>query len=461
MLHYLDLNERNIYLRGQEEAGINLSNSKEILMKIGRKNGKMFSLVGLFLGLIVITGCVEQKDHVEKQPFTEIPKGILVSEIPESMDIIFSSIRYVLDDVACLDENYELKNNFINDPQCNRKIYNPDNGLASPRQLFALDMETGNVIQITNTECCFINGQVVDTTTVMCNAACADTDNDGMITDRDKTELYLLDLTTGEMNCLTCECGLDAINNADYSCVSKKIVFSARKGPDMSYPHHIYTIDFEKNVVELTDDAEYMDFDCSWSEDGSKIVFNRLPSPWLEKPSQVWMMDSDGSNLEKITEGGKNPNNEGPQRGYPIGIDADPDLSPDNKKIVFSRLKTGEENGLFGIYELVTIDVDTKEEHILDSSYANMVPEWKSRGILFVRQIGALDPTDLKQSLYVYRNGEFVELEKFPYNVFPIGAYGGSWIERECAHKFDWKWILLGMVHIFLCFRYLPTCKCL
>jgi hypothetical protein len=174
------------------------------------------------------------------------------------------------------------------------------------------------------------------------------------------------------------------------------------------------------------------------------------------------MMDSDGSNLEKITEGGKNPNNEGPQRGYPIGIDADPDLSPDNKKIVFSRLKTGEENGLFGIYELVTIDVDTKEEHILDSSYANMVPEWKSRGILFVRQIGALDPTDLKQSLYVYRNGEFVELEKFPYNVFPIGAYGGSWIERECAHKCDWKWILLGMVHILVCFRCLVTfCKCL
>ena len=33
--------------------------------------------------------------------------------------------------------------------------------------------------------------------------------------------------------------------------------------------------------------AEYMDFDCSWSEDGTKIVFNRLPAPWLTKPSQV------------------------------------------------------------------------------------------------------------------------------------------------------------------------------
>ncbi len=433
-------------------------------MKRGNKNVRMFSLAGiLFLGLIVATGCVEEKDNqMEKQPPTEIPKGILVSEIPESMDIIFSSIRYVLDDVACLDENYELKNNFLNDPLCNKKIYDPDSGLASPRQLFTLDVETGNVIQITNTECCFISGQVVDSTTIMCNAAFTDTDSDGIITDRDKTELYFLDLTTGKMNCLTCECGLDAINNPDYSCINKKIVFSARKGTDMSQPHHIYTIDFEKNVIELTDDAEYMDFDCAWSEDGLKIVFNRLPLPWLENPSQVWMMNADGNNLEKITDGGKNPDNEGPQRGYPIGIDADPDLSPDNKKIVFSRLKTGKENGLFGIYELVTIDVATKEEQILDSNYANMVPEWKSRGILFVRQIGAPNPTDLKQSLYVYRNGEFVELEKFPYNVFPIGAYGGSWIERECAHKFDLTWISFVMVYMLVCFRCLATfCKCL
>lgn len=418
-----------------------------------RKKVRMFSLVGiLFLPVLIISGCVEEKadTQLEKQPYTEIPKGILVNEIPESMDIIFTSIRYVLDDVACLDENYELKDNFIYDAQCNKKIYNPNNGLASPRQLFALDLETKNVIQITNTECCFINGQVVDSTTIMCNAACADTNNDGMITDADKTELYLLDLAIGKMNCLTCELGLDAINNPDYSCINEKIVFSARKGPDISYPHHIYTIDFQKNLVELTNDTEYMDFDCSWSEDGTKIVFNRLPAPWLENPSQVWMMDFNGNNLEKITDGGKNPNNEGPQRGYPIGIDCDPDLSPDNKKIVFSRLRTGRENDLFGIYELIVIDVDTKEEYILDSDYANMVPEWKSRGILFIRQVGATNPMDMKQSLYVYRNGKFEELEKFPYNVFPIGAYGGSWIEVGCVKEFDWNWDIYFAVKVLI-----------
>jgi len=58
-----------------------------------------------------------------------------------------------------------------------------------------------------------------------------------------------------------------------------------------------------------------------------------------------------------------------------------------------------------------------------------MIPEWKSDGILFIRQIGATKPLDVKQSIYLYKDGKFKELEKFPYNVFPIGAFGGSWIE--------------------------------
>lgn len=397
-------------------------------MKRESKNVKL--LIWILCVGIILTGCVNQEDNQTKKQPAEMPKGILIDEIPESMDIIFNSIRYVLDDVACLDETYKLKENFINDADCNKLIYAPE-GLASPRQLFALDLETGNVIQITNTDYCFISGQAVDSHTIMVNAACSDTDNNGTISDKDKSELYLLDLATKEMDCLTCGLGLEAINNPDYSHVHGKIVFSARKGPDIRYPHHLYTIDHQKNLVQITDDEEYMDFDCAWSEDGTKIVFNRVPEPWLERPSQVWLMDADGDNMEKITDGGSNPANEEPQRGYPIGIDADPDLSPDNKKIVFSRLKTGKENELFGIYELIIIDVVTKEENILDSTYANMIPEWKLRGILFVRQIGAADPMDLKQSLYLYRDGKFEELEKFPYNVFPIGAYGGSWIELE------------------------------
>ena len=140
-------------------------------------------------------------------------------------------------------------------------------------------------------------------------------------------------------------------------------------------------------------------------------------------------MDADGGNQERITDGGPNPDDEGPHGPYPIGIDADPDLSPDNGKIVFSRLKTGKQNEPFGVYELVIIDVGSKEETVLDSSYANMIPEWKSDGIVFIRQVGSSSVMGRKQSAYVYKDGKFENLEPDPYNVFPIGSNGASWIE--------------------------------
>ena len=147
-------------------------------------------------------------------------------------------------------------------------------------------------------------------------------------------------------------------------------------------------------------------------------------------PSQVWLMDADGTDRVKITDGGPNPGDEEPHGPYPIGIDADPDLSPDNSKIVFSRLKTGKQNEPFGVYELVIIDLETAEETVLDSSYANMIPEWKHQGIVFIRQIGSsTSAMDRRQSMYVYRDDEFRDLEPYPFNVFPIGSNGASWID--------------------------------
>jgi hypothetical protein len=37
----------------------------------------------------------------------------------------------------------------------------------------------------------------------------------------------------------------------------------------------------------------------------------------------------------------------------------------------------------------------------------------------------------IKQSLYLYKDGVFTELEEYPYNIFPMGAYGGYWITYE------------------------------
>ncbi len=412
-------------------------------------NMKKSIVFGLLLLAILMNGCsgqakpgVSATDNSTQGPGPsspigmkeapkELPKGVLVSSIPDDTDIIFTSIRYVLNDTACLDENYELKANFINDPECNRKIYASDGQLSPPSQLFAMDVESGDVEQITNLDCLFVSGQAMDSKTMMAIAVCSDTDGNGRINQKDRPQLYTLDLGDGEMDCLTCDTEYININNPDYSPAAGKVVFSAATGQGMN--NHLYAIGPEKDPVQLTNDSDFLDFDCSWSDEGSKIVFSRLPSQQYPYsiPSQVWLMDADGSNLKKITNGGKNPAGEENQGPYPIGIDADPDLSPDGDEIVFSRLKTGKEN-LFGIYELAIVDVDGNNERILDSQYANMVPEWKEGGILFLRQIGTntSNAMDIRQSVYLYKDGKFEDLESYPYNVFPLGAYSASWVER-------------------------------
>jgi len=380
-------------------------------------------------------GVEETQNPPEETPRSpaETPKGILVNEIPEEANILFVSMRYVLHDLACLDDRYEVKTNFLNDPECIEKIYDAESKvLASPRQLYAYDIETGSVTQLTNVDYDFSSSKPVDSTRIMAIGAGDDTDGDGIISTKDEINIYLIDLVEEEIECLTEGLNLTSINNPDYSKANGKILFSAQRIG--LFHNYLFTLGLDKTLTQVTHDEGYHDFDCSWSEDGTKIVFSRLPDqeyPWVI-PSQVWLMDADGANQVKITDGGPNPDDEGPHGLYPIGIDADPDLSPDNRKIVFSRLKTGRQNEPFGVYELVVHDLETAEETVLDSSYANMIPEWKSQGIVFIRQIGSsTSAMDRRQSMYVYIDDEFRDLEQYPFNIFPIGSNGASWIEQD------------------------------
>jgi Tol biopolymer transport system component len=400
-------------------------------MKMRTLGVTLFLVVAVMVLASALKDDTEDPTEVVKEPPSEIPEGILVDEIPEDADIIFVSMRYVFNDLAFLDEDYEIKSNFLNDPECIQMIYNAEsNVLASPRQLYALDVETGDVTMLTNVEYDFSSSKPVDSTRIMAIGASNDTDGDGIISTKDEINIFLVDFAEEEIECLTSEINITSINNPDYSTVNGKILFSAQwKG---RFHNYLFTLDLEGNLEQITDDEDYLDFDCSWSEDGSKIVFSRLPKqdfPFLI-PSQVWLMDADGSNMMKITDSGPNPDDEEPHGNYPIGIDADPDLSPDNSKIVFSRLKTGRENEPFGVYELVIVDVETREETVLDSNYANMIPEWKPQGIVFIRQVGSPGGAmELKQSAYIYRDDEFTNLEPEPYDIFPIGSNGASWID--------------------------------
>ncbi len=378
----------------------------------------------LLIFIVLFAGCAQTQQII-------IPELQELGSIPETADIIFTSVNHLISNSACLEDGRVLKERFVTDAECNALIY----GIRDT-QIFTLDVETKSIQQITNGDCIFTGAQVINNTSIMINAMCEDTNSDGVISasvggSNDESELYLMDLETRIMNCLTCGSGLTSINNPDYSHVQEKIVFSASSGGWGN--NHLYTIDLQGELEQLTSDNEYLEFDCSWSEDGALIVSSRLPRqdyPFTI-PSEVWLMNNDGTNLRQITSGGLNPTGEIGSI-YPIGTDADPDFSPDNTRIVFSRFKTETENVPIGVWELIIINVDTLEEEIIDSSYANMIPEWKSEGIAFIRQESnpdyMSDPMSVKQSIYSYNEGSFTELEEYPYNVFPMGGSSVSWI---------------------------------
>jgi len=398
---------------------------------------KLIKIILAIFALIIILGLIisltKDKEIKEpKEPPEAIPEGILVSEIPETEDLVITSIRYILNEPECLDNNYQVKKDFVNDMGCNGKFFDEKVGLIAPRQIYTMDIETLEMTQVTNTDCYYVVSRYVDSKTIMALASCEDTDKDNYITGKDEIEIYLLDLPSGGMDCLTCDYDFNAINNPDYSDVNKKIVFSAQW--TNKFHNYIFTIDLEKNLKQITNDSNYMSFDSAWSNDGTLIIYNQLPLPFLEKPSQIWIMDSDGGNPRQITEGGPNPNNEVPTKQYPIGTDADPDLSPDNKQVVFSRLKTDQQNNVFSVFELVIVDVETKEIiKTIDSTAANMVPEWNEGGITFLKMIVEGSPNQVmnrKHSLYLYKEGVEKKLESYPYDIYPLGVFDASWIER-------------------------------
>jgi hypothetical protein len=132
------------------------------------------------------------------------PPGILLVELPPGADLIISSIRHVITQPACRGDDGHLRENFILGRECSQLIYNQQGGLAASRQLFTLDIESGEVDQLTNTGCIYLSGQALDERVLMVDAICEDTNSDGAISDGDDPQLYALDLSSGNMDCLTC-----------------------------------------------------------------------------------------------------------------------------------------------------------------------------------------------------------------------------------------------------------------
>ncbi|MDT8421389.1 MAG: RiPP maturation radical SAM C-methyltransferase [Desulfuromonadales bacterium] len=96
------------------------------------------------------------------------------------------------------------------------------------------------------------------------------------------------------------------------------------------YPDDIYKIDADGgNLVQLTSHAE-KDFQPHFSPNGSRVAFKSNRSG----DTNIWVMNSDGSNINQLTydESGLDPESP-PSYG--------PDWSPDGSKIVFDTMRSG------------------------------------------------------------------------------------------------------------------------
>ncbi|MBU1880227.1 MAG: hypothetical protein KJ734_14870, partial [Chloroflexi bacterium] len=264
-----------------------------------------------------------------------------------------------------------------------------------------------------------------------------DTDGDGAVSESDETRLYLLDLSDGAADGGMTDWseklpGLIGFNNADWSPDGSRIVFSASQS---WVRHRLFTVAADgTDLQQLTsDDDAYLDFDPAWSWDGRRIVFNRLPEqpqPW-SRPSGVWVMDADGSNLRQLTAGGANPAGQPNHGPYPMGLDCDPELSPDNARAVFCRLVDSQANGPFGNWFLYLIGADGQGFTRLSKLDAGreMVPDWGPNGrIAYTRTVYHQDPMQVTQTLVLWQDGWETELEAFPFTVFPLGGEAAKWI---------------------------------
>lgn len=179
--------------------------------------------------------------------------------------------------------------------------------------------------------------------------------------------------------------------------------------------YDIYKADLNGNIIDTLTNSPGYDAEPTVSPDGSKIVFTSTRTGDLE----LFIMDTDGSNVLQITD--------------QLGYDGGAFFSPDGQKLVFraSRPQTEEEQAKYkellaqGLVEptnmeLYTVNIDgTGLKQITDLGNANWAPYFHPSGekIIF-------------SSNHMSERG-------FPFNLFMINADGSGLEQITFDDTFD------------------------
>jgi Tol biopolymer transport system component len=133
-------------------------------------------------------------------------------------------------------------------------------------------------------------------------------------------------------------------------------------------------------LTQLTETPE-IENDVSLAEDGSLVAYSRITRIKNFPKPQIWVMNADGTGQRMVYDGGPEL---GAHGQFPIGA-YDPEFSPDNSKVIFSRSNTKTDNFGWGGHDICVINIDGTGLKVLTAgtSAVQAVPDWTRHGILY------------------------------------------------------------------------------